>query len=86
MVALLTTEPVRVPLAPWHEPVDEMCARVALRRQIADLERRLGDAVAASFPDGGIADGHVSLDEYRAIGSFAPEPRMNLRLVFVIIR
>ena len=42
-------------LAPWRTVVDERAARRALRGQIAQLEARLTNAVANSFPQGGIA-------------------------------
>jgi hypothetical protein len=49
-----TVAPTAV-LAPWRTVVDERAARRALRGQIAQLEARLTDAVASSFPLGGIA-------------------------------
>ena len=42
-------------LAPWRTVVDERAARRTMRAQIAQLEARLTDAVASSFPRGGIA-------------------------------
>lgn len=51
-VMLPTQAPAATPAAP-----DELAARRALRAQIAQLERRLADAVAASMPDGGITTG-----------------------------
>lgn len=58
-VAPATLDTVAAPpvLAPWAADVDERAARAALRAQIAKLEAGLSDAVASSFPYGGVATG-----------------------------
>ena len=53
--ATLDTAAPAAVLAPWRTVVDERAARGALRTQIAQLEARLSDAVASSFPHGGVA-------------------------------
>lgn len=48
-------------LDPTRAVPDEAAARRTLRLQVAQLERRLAYAVAASMPDGGIATGVPAL-------------------------
>jgi hypothetical protein len=48
---------VQVAPRPTLVPVDERAARMQLRRQIAALERQLGDALISAFPHDGVHAG-----------------------------